>query len=120
MIGGRILGALTVEADDTTASDIREPAGQMPLPTLDERANFYLRAVHGDRDFANEEYSRARDVILKAMAADIATRSNIRSPNSASPSPQVPEHSTTLPNPFLEIGTSKSSYEPSTVNDSAG
>ena len=45
----------------------------LPVPTLDERVNLYLRAVHGNRDFTEEERSNARDVLLNSMAAEIAT-----------------------------------------------
>jgi TPR repeat protein len=76
----RILGALSVDVDDRMSSDAHEPRDQLPLPTLDERAGFYLRAVHGDRDFSSEEHSNARDLILDAMAADISARSERGSP----------------------------------------
>jgi hypothetical protein len=62
------------------SSDEHEPRDQLPLPTLDERASFYLRAVHGDRDFSSEEHTNARDLILDAMAADISARSERGSP----------------------------------------
>src|SRR5215471_18929536 len=75
MAGTRILGALSVDADDRMSSDAHEPHDQLPLPTLDERASFYLRAVHGDRDFSSEEHANARDLMLDAMAADISARS---------------------------------------------
>jgi len=76
----RILGALSVDVDDRMSSDAHEPRDQLPLPTLDERASFYLRAVHGDRDFSSEEHANARDLILDAMAADISARSERGSP----------------------------------------
>lgn len=76
----RILGALSVDVDDSMSSDAHEPRDQLPLPTLDERASFYLRAVHGDRDFSGEEHANARDLILDAMAADISARSERASP----------------------------------------
>jgi hypothetical protein len=53
---------------------------QLHLPTLDERVSFYLRAVHGRRDFGNREYSDARNLLLDRMAADIAERSTAGSP----------------------------------------
>jgi hypothetical protein len=35
------------------------------LPTLDERVTLYLRAVHGDRDFTDdEERANAREALL--------------------------------------------------------
>src|SRR5215470_2155207 len=73
------IAALIANADDGTAPEVREQPGQMPLPTLDERVNFYLRAVHGDRRFTNQQYEQARDLILNAMADDIVARSNGRS-----------------------------------------
>jgi TPR repeat protein len=74
MAGTRILRALGVDADERATTDAHEPLVQLPLPTLDERASVYLRAVHGKRDFTNEEHANARDLILEAMAADIAAR----------------------------------------------
>src|SRR5215470_3025153 len=83
MVGERVLGALMVEADGG-ATGVREPSDQTPLPTLDQRANFYLRAVYGDRDFTNEDYVHARNLILHEMAADIAGRSKTPRSDSAS------------------------------------
>jgi TPR repeat protein len=82
MARGRVIGALAGNADDST--EMQVPLDPMPLPTLDERANFYLRAIYGDRRFTNEEYSGARDLMLRAMANDIAARSNGRSPDDVS------------------------------------
>src|SRR5215475_872192 len=70
----RILEALGVDADERAATDAHEPIDQLPLPTLDERASIYLRAVHGDRDFTSAEHANARELILESMAADIAAR----------------------------------------------
>jgi hypothetical protein len=42
-----------------------------PSPTLDKRANLYLNAVYGAREFNGEEHSYARDIILGAMAIDV-------------------------------------------------
>jgi hypothetical protein len=52
-------------------------SAQFRAPTLDERAAFYLRAVHEKDDFTREEYSQARDRILDAMAVDIAANLNV-------------------------------------------
>jgi hypothetical protein len=46
----------------------------LPVPTLDERVTLYLRAVHGNRDFTEEERSHARNVLLNSMAAEIAVQ----------------------------------------------
>jgi hypothetical protein len=70
----RVLAALGVDADDSATTDAHEPLEQLPLPTLDERVSIYLRAVHGDRDFTSEEHANACELILQAMAADIAAR----------------------------------------------
>ena len=72
MIKGRIpfLG----DAEALAPVDAREPLGELPVPTLDERVLFYLRAVHGSRDFTEGERSNARNVLLDSMAAEIAAQ----------------------------------------------
>src|SRR5215475_11212563 len=70
----QILEALGVDGSDSATIDTHEPIEQLPLPTLDERASIYLRAVHGDRDFTSAEHANARELILESMAADIAAR----------------------------------------------
>ena len=42
--------------------------------TLDERVSLYLRAVHGNREFTDQERSNARDVLLNSMAAEITAQ----------------------------------------------
>jgi hypothetical protein len=54
--------------------------GLLRVPTLDDRARLYLRAVRGDRDFGKAEIYEARDVILDAMAADVAEKLGINPP----------------------------------------
>src|SRR5258705_6849451 len=81
----------TAGPGDGTRSDTQTLFEQMPVPTLDERANFYLRAVFGEREFTNAEYSDARGLLLDAMAADIVARSSI-------PSSEV----SSLPTPFSD------------------
>jgi hypothetical protein len=46
----------------------------LPVPTLDERVNLYLRAIHGNREFTEEDRSNARNVLLDSMAAEIAAQ----------------------------------------------
>ena len=46
----------------------------LPVPTLDERVNLYLRAIHGNREFTEEERSNARNALLDSMAAQIAAQ----------------------------------------------
>jgi hypothetical protein len=46
----------------------------LPVPTLDERVRLYLRAVHGHREFTEEERSNARNALLESMAAEITAQ----------------------------------------------
>jgi hypothetical protein len=59
----------------------RNSSTELRLPTLDERVSLYLRAVHGRRDFTNEERADARERILDAMADDISSKSEMNCPN---------------------------------------
>jgi hypothetical protein len=59
----------------------------LPVPTLDERVTLYLRAVHGNRDFTDEERSNARNALLDSMAAEIAAEVQ---PEVAEPPPLHP------------------------------
>jgi TPR repeat protein len=54
------------------------PLGHHPVPSLDERANIYLRAVYGSQDLAGEEFARARLRILDEMAEQIASEGPVR------------------------------------------
>jgi hypothetical protein len=58
-------------------TDSGEPFGQLPVPNLEERARLFLRAVHGERDFISEQRVEAQSAILDAMAAHIASKSNL-------------------------------------------
>src|SRR5215472_2548004 len=46
----------------------------LPVPTLDERVSLYLRAIHGNREFTEEERSNARNALLDSLAAEIAAQ----------------------------------------------
>src|SRR5262249_20569366 len=59
-----------LEPADRSAADSK----QLRLPTLEERVQLYLSAVYGNRDFTNEEYSRARSHMLDAMAANVIAK----------------------------------------------
>jgi TPR repeat protein len=112
-------------ADGRAAADAREPPDQMPLPTLDERANFYLRAVYGEREFTNEDYWRARNLILNAMAADIAAGSGARTPEGAWLPAQFPagddhEHLSASVDASFTIAALESSDEPGPVRSANG
>ena len=72
MIKGRL--PFLSDAGELAPVDVHDPLGELPVPTLDERVLFYLRAVHGNRDFTQEERSNARNVLLNSMAAEIAAQ----------------------------------------------
>src|SRR6516165_4697232 len=62
---------LALEANEGQAN-VRDDV--LPVPTLDERVSLYLRAVHGNREFTDQERSNARDVLLNSMAAEITAQ----------------------------------------------
>jgi hypothetical protein len=81
---------LTGGAESARLADLREPHDQLRVPTLEERARLFLRAVHGERDFTSGEYARANSTILNALAADIAARSKSGMPGEPLGRPTVP------------------------------
>jgi hypothetical protein len=87
MIKGRI--PFLSDAEELAPVASREPLGEMPVATLDERVFFYLRAVLGNRDFTEEERSNARNVLLNSMAAEIAAQAE------QSPKGELPGRETT-------------------------
>lgn len=87
MIKGRI--PFLSDAEELAPIDVHDPLGELPVPTLDERVFFYLRAVHGTRDFTEEERSNARNVLLNSMAAEIAAQAD------QSPKEELPGRETT-------------------------
>jgi hypothetical protein len=62
---------LALEANEGEAN-VRDDV--LPVPTLDERVSLYLRAVHGNREFTEEERSNARNALLDSMAAEITAQ----------------------------------------------
>jgi hypothetical protein len=66
---------LTAGAESARLTNVREPYGQLPVPTPEERARLFLRAVHGELDFTSSQHAEAQSTILNAMAADIAAKS---------------------------------------------
>jgi hypothetical protein len=75
MFRGRFSRVFEFEAEEESASNPREPLSELRMPALDERARLYLRAVHGRRNFTNEEYSEARNLILDAMVIEFVGKS---------------------------------------------
>jgi hypothetical protein len=70
MTKGQISWILPPEIERVPPPD--NSADLLRLPTLDERAILYLRAVHGERDFTNGEHATARGRILDEIASHIA------------------------------------------------
>ena len=62
---------LALEANEGQAN-VRDDV--LPVPTLDERVTLYLRAIHGNREFTEEERSNARNTLLDSMAAEITAQ----------------------------------------------
>src|SRR4051794_33611266 len=75
MITQRFASIFSLGAPKGLAGANDEFSNQLGAPTLDDRAAFYLRAVHEKDDFTNEQYTGARSLILDAMAAEIAAKS---------------------------------------------
>jgi hypothetical protein len=62
---------LALEANEGQ-SNVRDDV--LPVPTLDERVSLYLRAMHGNREFTDQERSNARNALLDSMAAEITAQ----------------------------------------------
>jgi len=75
---------LALEANEGQ-SNVRDDV--LPVPTLDERVSLYLRAIHGNRNFTEEERSNARNVLLNSMAAEIAAQGQPEVAESRPPHP---------------------------------
>src|SRR5262245_47763946 len=71
MITRSLFYRLTLEANESQAN-IQDDV--LPVPTLNERVTLYLRTIHGNRDFTEEERSKARNALLNSMAAEIAAQ----------------------------------------------
>jgi hypothetical protein len=66
------------DAEEQVAEGGQRTVDPPPAPTIDDRANLYLNAVYGAREFKGEEYARARRIILDAMTIDVgAARKDI-------------------------------------------
>src|SRR5262245_2580893 len=95
--------ALDANEIQTNSADV----DVLPVPTLDERVNLYLRAVHGNREFTREEGSNARDVLLDSMATQFATL-----PAEQSPKGELPGYETTRGSqPLHPYGTAARSMQ---------
>jgi hypothetical protein len=48
---------LTAGAESARLANVREPHAQLPVPTPEERARLFLRAVHGELDFTSSQHA---------------------------------------------------------------
>lgn len=60
-----------LDADQQAATDGQDPSQPPSALSLDDRANLYLNAVYGLREFTDSEYDSAREIILDALVADV-------------------------------------------------
>ena len=74
---GQLGRAFALDAEKRSESDTLLPSEPLRVPTVDERVNLYLRAVHGSRDYTSKEIAEARGRMLEALAADLATRAGL-------------------------------------------
>jgi hypothetical protein len=73
--------------------DQNQSAELLPLPSLNSRVVLYLRAIHGSREFTDQEYRQAREVILDEMTACWGLNSGADlKDGSSSPSERTPPH----------------------------
>src|SRR5262245_66586426 len=77
MIRGQLSRLFDLDAPDASVEKTVGDGSRLRVPTVDERVNLYLQAVHGHVDVGDEMRSRIRKVILNAMALDVATSSEI-------------------------------------------
>ncbi len=97
MMKARLDQLFALEPPDKSAAD----STQLRLPTLEERVKLYLRAVYGEREVTREEYLRAHNLIVDAMAAHIAAKSKINpSDEIREPSKPTPDD-VHIPEPFV-------------------
>jgi hypothetical protein len=66
-IANSALEAISQSLADGQADDSTQPHAAL---TLDQRSNLFLNAVYGARDYTSEEYAKARENLLDAMAAN--------------------------------------------------
>jgi hypothetical protein len=69
----RDLAVAAQAGDQAQGGDITR---RLRIPSLEERALIYLRATKGREDFTNDEHVAAREIILDAMASEIASRAH--------------------------------------------
>jgi hypothetical protein len=78
---GQLGRVFAFDAEKRSESNVSMPSDSLRVPTVDERAELYLRAVHGERKYSSEEMAEARGRMLDALAADLATRSGLALPD---------------------------------------
>jgi tetratricopeptide (TPR) repeat protein len=85
-----LMALLEPDLEDSDRTPVE--AGQAErLPSLDERIDMFLRAVHGpEAEFTAEERSAARERILAAMAVDLAETTMGAAPGRNAAAPEAP------------------------------
>jgi hypothetical protein len=78
IIKGPSIRVFTPITEEGPLADAQQHEDRLRAPKLEERASLYLHAVYGQHDFTDDEISKARNVILDAMAANIVDRSESR------------------------------------------
>jgi hypothetical protein len=111
---GTAFRELAVSAESERPSETDDQHGQLDVPTMEERALIFLRAVKGKKDFTSDEYIEARGKILDAMAADIAARSQPEEigEGGTTPTPTLPEDLLKRPHsaPDIHMGFREESF----------
>lgn len=94
-----LMAILAPEAEESVAGNAATPLGDdgMPaLPTLDQRTDMFLRAVHGpNHPITAEMRSATRDRLISAMAVDLADQIMGRASAPVDPT-ALQSHSTTV------------------------
>jgi hypothetical protein len=86
----KVVSELLDEGDGKRAATGKRAASSTDaLPTIDQRVDLYLRAVHGGEAATEAQRSAARARILDSMAADLAGESLQEAPSAATPAVSV-------------------------------
>jgi hypothetical protein len=100
--------SLAQSVESARPADSVESLDLLAVPSLEERARLLLRAIDGE-DFASHKLGDAKTAILKAMAADIAARSNSEMPGGLSVKPSgAPIESGDQPRPSVAMSAARS------------
>jgi hypothetical protein len=110
IIKGPSIRVFTPVTEEGPSADAQQHENRLRAPKPEERASLYLQAVYGQHDFTNDEISKARNVILDAMAANIVDRSESRLSNE----PAVPATRPQSESPYgiMSVRAARASHSP--------